>query len=444
MQKTRFVSAVTLSVAIAWSSMAMAQEGAKPTIAKLCGSCHEQQQGVMMGFLENISLKSKIIQMDIMSHKEVVKFTDQTTVKYVQDFADIRNYKKKGFQINFDEVNGEKVAKEIIRFDILKTVTQEERLSKEEFKKLRQDPNVKVYDVRPPQKYKMAHIPGAGLMPAPAFDKFIGKLPEDKSTPIIFYGVGGCLSPTASLKTKSLGYTNVKIYIGGYPDWVKTETGVTAPDWVKMAIGKDVPHVLIDLRHGKEVKKGHIKGAVGIEFAKLAKKQKKFPADKMAPIIVYGVDAAQAAEAATLIHSWGYKKVQVMPMPYAAWESAGNPVQTGSAAKKIVYKRKQKPGTISIADFKKAMKKPANMVIVDVRNPDECEAGKVKDSVNIPADVIAQQVNSVPADKEIVLYCNTGVRAEMAHTALAQMGRNSRYLDAVVNFDHGKMDIEEK
>ncbi|MDH3393465.1 MAG: rhodanese-like domain-containing protein [Desulfobulbaceae bacterium] len=441
MQKKKLVPAIALLATVVWTPVAMAQGGGKPTIAKLCGMCHEQQQGVMMGFLENISMKSKIIQMDIMSHKEVVKFNDKTTVKYVKDFADIRNYKKKGFQINFTEKNGEKIANEILRFDILKTVTSEERLSKDQFKKARQDSKVKVYDVRPPMKYKMAHIPGAGLMPAPAFDKFIGKLPEDKNTPIVFYGVGGCLSPTASLKTKSLGYTDVKIYIGGYPDWVKTETGVTAPDFVKMAIGKGIPHVLIDLRDASEVKKGHIKGAVGIERGKLAASKGMFPANKMAPIILYGPDAANAAET---IHSWGYKKVQVMPMPFAAWKSAGNPVQTGAAATKIVYKPKPKPGTISIADFKNAMHHPGNMVIVDVRNPDECEAGKVDGSMNIPADLVAQRVKDISADKEIILYCNTGMRAEMAHTALSQMGRKSRFLNAMVSFDDGELEIEAK
>ncbi len=441
MQKKKLVPAVALIAALTWAPMTMAQTGSKSTTAKLCGMCHEQQQGVMMGFLENISLKSKIIQMDIMSHKEVVKFTNQTTVKYVKDFADIRNYKKKGFQINFTEKNGEKIANEIIRFDILKTVTNDERLTKAQFKKLRQNPTTKIYDVRPPMKYKMAHIPDTGLMPAPAFDKFIGKLPKNKNTPIIFYGVGGCLSPTASLKTKSLGYTDVKIYIGGYPDWVKTETGVTAPDWVKMAIGKGVPHVLIDLRDTAQVKKGHIKGAVGIERNKLAASKNMFPGNKMAPIIVYGPGATNAAE---MIHSWGYKKVQVMPMPFAAWQSAGNPVQSGATASKIAYKAKAKPGTISIADFKSAIEHPGQMVIVDVRNPDECTAGKIGGSMNIPADLVAQRVKDIPAGKEIILYCNTGVRAEMAHTALAQMGRKNRFLDAMVSFDDGELEIEAK
>jgi len=442
LKKTKLIPSIALLTTLVWAPAGQAAEAKPVPMAKLCASCHQPEPGVMMGFLENISLKSRIIQMDFMSHKDVVKFDDHTAVKYVKSFEDIRNYRTKGFQINYRETNGDKIATEIIRFDILKTVTNDERLSKEEFKKLRENPAVKVYDVRPPMKYKMAHIPGAGMMPAPAFDKFIGKLPEDKSTPIVFYGVGGCLSPTASMKTKSLGYSNVKIYIGGYPDWVKSETGVTEADWLKMAITKDVPHVLIDLRDATEVEKSHITGAVHIAKAQLAASQAMFPANKMAPIVVYGPGSA---EAATTIHGWGYKKVQVLAMDFAAWQSAGNPVQAGPAATKIVYVPKAKAGTISIAEFEKATHQhPAHMTIVDVRNPDEFAAGSIKGAVNIPADLIGQQAAEIPADNELVLYCNTGTRAEMAHNVLDNQGRKNRFLDAKVSFADGTSEIEEK
>ncbi|HIJ90985.1 MAG: rhodanese-like domain-containing protein [Desulfobulbaceae bacterium] len=442
MQHKRLVPAVALFAALVLPSMVLAQGEAKPTMAKLCGSCHQPQPGLMMGFLENISVKSKIIQMDIMSHKEVVKYNDQTTIKYVDSFEDIRNYQGKGFQVNFVEQNGEKIAKEIIRFDILKAIGNDEKLTKDEFKKLLQDPTVKVFDVRPPAQYQMAHIAGAGMMPAPAFDKFVGKLPQDKNTPIVFYGVGGCLSPTAAMKTKSLGYTNVKIYIGGYPDWIKSDIGVTEGEWLKTAIAAEDPHVLVDLRNPAEVKKGHIKGAVGIEAGKLAAGKAKFPADKMAPIIVYGPESDKAA---TTIHSWGYKKVQVLAMDLTAWQAAGNPMESGPTPTKIVYTPKAKPGTISVADFQKAAKTPpASMVLVDVRNPDECATGMIAGSINIPADLIAQRLSEIPADKEIILYCNTGVRAEMAHTLIAEAGRKSRYLNAMLNITGKSFKIEEK
>ena len=442
MQKSLIVPAVALLAALNYAPAALAQTNAKPTIAKLCGSCHEAQPGVMMGFLENISLKSKIIQMDIMSHKEVVKFNDQTTIKYVDSLADIRNYQGKGFQINFSEQNGEKIAKEIIRFDILKVITDDEKLSSEEFKKLRQDTKVKVYDVRPPHIYQMAHIPGAGMMPAPAFDKFIGKLPADKDTPIIFYGVGGCLSPTAAMKTKSLGYTNVRIYIGGYPDWVKSEHGITEAVWLKTALAEGTPHVLIDLRNAAEVSKGHIPGAVGIESAKLAASQSMFPANKKAPIILYGPDSEQAA---ALVHSWGYKKVQSLATDFEAWQAAGNPVTTGATATEIVYVPKPQPGTISVAEFNQAVHAhPTDLVLVDVRNPDEIKDGKIDGALNIPADLVGQRVAEIPADKEIILFCNTGVRAEMAHTILTEAGRKNRFLNATVSFTDNGFTVEEK
>lgn len=441
--KNKFVILTIALFACLTSATAWGAEAApKSTIAKLCASCHQPEPGVMMGFLDNISLKSKIIQMDIMSHKEVVKFNDATTVKYVKNFKDIRNYRKKGFQINFKEVGGEKIALEVIRFDILKAIEEDEKLTREQFNALLQDPRVKVYDVRPPVKYQMAHIPGAAMMPAPAFDKFIAKLPENKSTPIVFYGVGGCLSPTAAMKTKSLGYENVKIYTGGYPDWVRSgQYGVAEPAWLKMAINKGLPHVLIDLRPESEIAMGHIPGAVAMAATQLDSSLESFPRQKSAPIILYGPDSEEAARK---IRSWGYKFVQVLNSTYADWKAAGNPSQTGPAGAEIIYQPKAAPGTISPAEFTKLVKQPEdNVLLVDVRNPDELEKGTIKGAVNIPADLIGQEQEQLPADKELILFCNTGVRAGMAHTTLSNSGRKNRYLDAVIDFNYGSFDIEE-
>lgn len=414
---------------------------AKVPMAKLCGSCHDPEPGVMMGFLENIAIKSGTIQMDFMTHKEVVKFNEATRVKYVKDFKDIRNYKKKGFQLNYVEKDGEKLATEIIRFDILKVIKDEEKLSRDAFKLLLQDPKVQVFDVRPPMKYKMGHIPGAGLIPAPAFDKFSNKLPEDKSTPIIFYGVGGCLSPTALMKTKALGYSDVKIYTGGFPDWSKHEFGTVAVDWLKGAIAKDMPRVLIDLRSENDVAQGHIKGAVAMGFATLGASKDKFPERKNAPIIFYGQNSEKAAEQ---VVAWGYRAVRVLPISFEQWKESGAPVETGSAKSVITYVPKPKPGTIGGEAFEKMVAQiSANVLFVDVRNPDELEKGSIKGALNIPVDLIGQRLAEIKGDKEVVLFCNTGIRAEMAHTVLQEKGLKNRYLDATVTFNDGGFEVEE-
>jgi rhodanese-related sulfurtransferase len=391
--------------------------------------------GVMMGFMDNIALKSKTIQMDFMSHKDVVKFTDDTAIKYVKSFEDIRNYKGKGFQINYIVKDGENIAKEIIRFDILKAITDDEKLSLAQFMELRKEPQVKVYDVRPPVKYKMGHIPGAEPMPAPAFDKFVKNLPDDKTTPIVFYGVGGCLSPTASMKTKSLGYQNVKIFTGGFPEWSRREAAMISPDWLKEAIDNEFPHVLIDLRTAEDVEKGHITGAVNITLAGLDKSKDQFPVQKNAPIIFYGPDSDKAA---ALVITWGYRAVRQLPMDFASWLAAGNPVAEGKTDNIIAYVPKAKPGTISIEEFNKmAAGLGKEGVLVDVRNPDEFDEESIAGAVNIPVEAMNARIDELPADKEVVLFCNTGARAEMAHNLLNKAKRKNRYLDARLEFDEG-------
>jgi rhodanese-related sulfurtransferase len=439
MKKLILITAAIITVS-AFAAGASATTMQVP-MAKLCGSCHDPEPGVMMGFLDNIAIKSRTIQMDFMSHKEVVKFNSDTELKYVRSFRDIRNYRKKGFQINFIEKDGEKLATEIIRFDILKSIAPEEKLAKDEFKKLLGNQNVKVYDVRPPVKYKMGHIPGAMPMPAPAFDKFVKNLPEDKTTPIVFYGVGGCLSPTAAMKTKSLGYKDVRIYFGGYPDWSSSEYGLIDTGWLKTAIDTGTPHILIDLRSAEEVARGHIKGAVSIPVASLERSRAQFPLKKNAPIIFYG---PASKEAAAKLISWGYRSVRVLPVSYAGWQAVGYQVSTAPAATAINYVAKPKPGTISIEEFSRASRAmDGSKLFIDVRNPDELSDGKIKGAVNIPVDELGQQIPHLPADKEIILYCNSGIRAEMGHNILKKAERKSRYLDARMIFDGDEFSGEE-
>ena len=418
-------------------------DGKQVPMAKFCAGCHTPEPGLMMGFLENISYKAKTIQMNFVTHKDLVTFDKHTKIKNVESFKDILRYKNKGFKINFTaKKGGEKYAQTISRFDVLATVAAEEKLSKKDFKMLLEHPDVTVYDVRPPMLYKAAHISGAKPLPAPAFDKFKNTLPEDTGTPIVLYGPGGCLSPTTSMRIKGLGYQNVKIYTRGFGDWTQTEYTVTTPEWLKSAINNEVPHVLIDIRPEEAVNEGHITGAVAIPFDKIDEHRSKFPRQKNAPIIVYGEGKEQAA---TKIIAWGYRAVRVLPTSFTQWIDAGNPVQRGTASTTITYVPKLKPGAISVAEFKKAaVESSPNTVLVDVRNPEEVEKGKLEHSINIPADDVSKRLKELPRDKNIVFYCPNGVRAEMAYNTLKNLGRDSRYLDASIRIDReGKFKISE-
>ncbi len=64
-------------------------------------------------------------------------------------------------------------------------------------------------------------------------------------------------------------------------------------------------------------------------------------------------------------------------------------------------------------------------VIVDVREPFEFESGHVKGALNIPPTSLmagAPELADVAKDAEIVLYCRTGSRSNVAMQILKQQG----------------------
>lgn len=446
MKKKRILSCIVAAFLV-WSASPAAAGEPKAPMAKLCANCHQTEPGVMMGFLENISLRARTIQMDFLTHKEIVKFDDHTELKNVLSLEDIRNYTSKGFAVHYTEKDGENLAGSIIRFDVLKAIESGEykvdRLPLEQFNARRRDQKTVVYDVRPPMLYQASHIPGAKSLPAPAFDKLKGTLPQDRSTPIILYDVGGCLSPTVAFTLKSMGYQSVSIFTDGFPGWAGSNFGMTTVDWLKQAIAGAVPHVLIDLRNREEVRAGHIRGAVSIAVAELEGSREKFPGQKNAPIILYGPDRDKAART---VLSWGYRDVRLLPVSYDQWQADGNPVAAGEAAQTITYVPKLKPGTVSIAEFERITSGNSTAaVLIDVRNPDETAGGTIRGSMNIPADQIGRRVDEIPAGKDVILFCPSGVRAEMAYNLLDQKGVGSRYLDAFLTIaKDGSYELREK
>jgi phage shock protein E len=66
-----------------------------------------------------------------------------------------------------------------------------------------------------------------------------------------------------------------------------------------------------------------------------------------------------------------------------------------------------------------------NRIIVDVREPIEYNSGHVEGAINIPPSELmagAQLLNNVPKDTEIVLYCVSGSRSNVAKNILSGMG----------------------
>jgi rhodanese-related sulfurtransferase len=74
--------------------------------------------------------------------------------------------------------------------------------------------------------------------------------------------------------------------------------------------------------------------------------------------------------------------------------------------------------------LKRIESKDAATVIVDVRTPEEYAAGHVPGAVNLPYTHLPARASELAGagDKDIVLYCQTGVRAARAAERLREHG----------------------
>ncbi|MFZ3420907.1 FAD-dependent oxidoreductase [Vibrio harveyi] len=70
-----------------------------------------------------------------------------------------------------------------------------------------------------------------------------------------------------------------------------------------------------------------------------------------------------------------------------------------------------------------------NQVLLDVRNPGELESvGYIEGAINIPVDQLRQRMNELPKDKEVVIYCQVGLRGNVAYRQLVNSGFKARNL----------------
>jgi len=85
------------------------------------------------------------------------------------------------------------------------------------------------------------------------------------------------------------------------------------------------------------------------------------------------------------------------------------------------------------------------VIILDVRNVDEANAGMIKGAVLIPEEGLAARIGELPKDKRIIVHCSTGIRAEMAYHKLKDAGYKAGFLNAEIDINkQGKFKVTAK
>jgi len=290
-------------------------------------------------------------------------------------------------------------------------------------------------DSRPYQaKYVPGYIPTAVSIPDSEFDKKTGLLPKDKNTTLVFYCEGPeCkLSHNSARKAEKLGYKNVKVFPGGYPEWVKAgNTPAIGVEAVKDMLAKGENYLLVDSRPLVKFLEGSIPSAVSIPDTVFEKKTGLLPADKATLLVFFcgGYDCPLSHKGALKAKALGYDNVKVCEAGYPAWEKAYGATGGGLKAQAGGVE-----GAIDVEQFKKILaEKPESITVIDVRDADEYAAGHLKGAVNMPVNELEKKLSGLAFEKPVVFVCATGSRSGEAYYMVRDQRKDVKdvfYLEA--------------
>jgi rhodanese-related sulfurtransferase len=317
-------------------------------------------------------------------------------------------------------------------------------------------------DSRPAaRQYDPGHIPGAINIPDSQFDKLTAKLPEDKATTLVFYcgGLDCLLSHQSAAKAEKLGYTSIKVYAEGMPEWkAKGQMVAVSAAHIKKLIEEKADYVLIDSRPKRTADKGMIPTAILIPDNEFDKQVAKLPANKETPLIFYcgGLDCVLSENSAHKAKALGYKNVLTYPEGYPEWEKLFGPAQPAAqttqapaaaapvaaaapapAAGKVALVPAKEKGSVTPASFKAVLdQQPGAILVVDVRDPKEYANGTIKGAINIPMNDLEKKIAELPKDKFVVFICGSGARSGEAYDTvkLYDAAIQAAYIDANIKY----------
>lgn len=78
--------------------------------------------------------------------------------------------------------------------------------------------------------------------------------------------------------------------------------------------------------------------------------------------------------------------------------------------------------TLKVAEFRSEMEQSKNRLLIDVREPDEYKSGFIPGAKNIPLSQLEKRLGEIPKDRDVLLYCRSGMRSKSAARILSKQG----------------------
>jgi len=185
--------------------------------------------------------------------------------------------------------------------------------------------------------------------------------------------------------------------------------------------------VLIDVREPGEYEEGHLEGAINIPIRELAQNLELIPTDR--PVIVYCASGWRAGMSYSTLRLLGYDNVSAWTPGWAGWTAAEEPVSTDTVEPETFGDPGFEPQLVEAVDgflstlpegfLTNSLEGVQSLVadggaLVDMRQPEEYDAGSIPDAVSVPLRTMVSTDAEVPQDRPVVVYCQSGYRASLA------------------------------
>jgi rhodanese-related sulfurtransferase len=84
---------------------------------------------------------------------------------------------------------------------------------------------------------------------------------------------------------------------------------------------------------------------------------------------------------------------------------------------------------LNAKQFNEMIQKEKDVIILDVRTPQEYHEGHISNAINIPVQILGQQLDKLNnfKDKKILVYCRSGHRSAIASQILDRAGFKNVY-----------------
>ena len=96
----------------------------------------------------------------------------------------------------------------------------------------------------------------------------------------------------------------------------------------------------------------------------------------------------------------------------------------------LAFAQQDQSNSITMEQFIEKLKTDKDLIVLDVRTPEEVTSGKIENAINIPVQVLEQRVKELEKykDKEIFVICRTQNRSAAAVSILNDKGYKAKYV----------------